>query len=74
MTWSDNVEQHEAWTNESGLRWAADPDRRDRVLAPVAAVLQTAPGLRAGERVLDIGCGCGGADGTGRSLRMLNGL
>lgn len=54
-----NAEQHAAWNGESGQRWVATADRRDTVLAPIGdALLQTAA-LAPGERVLDIGCGCG---------------
>jgi SAM-dependent methyltransferase len=36
-----------------------DPDALDRLLAPVADALFAAAKLRAGDAVLDIGCGCG---------------
>lgn len=54
-----NQSQHDAWNGDSGHRWVADADRRDRVLAPVADALFVAADLRSGEAVLDIGCGCG---------------
>lgn len=54
-----NTEQFDAWNGDNGRRWTADPDGRDRLLAPVADALFAAAALTAGERVLDIGCGCG---------------
>ncbi|MGQ0433727.1 MAG: class I SAM-dependent methyltransferase [Microthrixaceae bacterium] len=54
-----NQAQRDAWNGDSGQRWAADADRRDAVLAPVADALLAAAHLTSGEDVLDIGCGCG---------------
>jgi ubiquinone/menaquinone biosynthesis C-methylase UbiE len=54
-----NADQHAAWNGDSGRRWAEDPDRRDRALAPVAGTLLAGAGIAAGEIVLDVGCGCG---------------
>jgi SAM-dependent methyltransferase len=56
-----NVDQRADWNCGSGLRWAADADRRDRVLAPVLDALLAAAELQAGEELVDIGCGCGAA-------------
>jgi len=48
-----------AWNGETGERWIADAERRDRVLRPVSEVLLRAGRLQPGEAVLDVGCGCG---------------
>jgi SAM-dependent methyltransferase len=56
---SGNDEQYAAWNGESGERWVSTADRRDAVLAPVADALLAAADPRPGERVLDLGCGCG---------------
>jgi SAM-dependent methyltransferase len=59
MTTSANASQFDAWNGESGRRWVATADARDRVLAPVGETLLAAAAARPGMRVLDIGCGCG---------------
>lgn len=74
MTDAANQPEYLAWNGESGQRWIADAERRDRVLRPVSDVLLEAARPRPGEAVLDVGCGCGalalaasrmvGADGS----------
>ena len=49
-----NQAQHDAWNGDSGHRWAADAERRDEVLAPIADALFTAVELRVGEAVVGI--------------------
>jgi len=59
VTTDVNAAQFEAWNGESGQRWVARADQRDRVLAPVAEALLTAASPTRGAHVLDIGSGCG---------------
>lgn len=59
MTDTPNASQFETWNGESGYRWVARADERDRVIAPVADVLLGKAAPTHGTRVLDIGCGCG---------------
>jgi SAM-dependent methyltransferase len=54
-----NTDEYEAWNGDSGHRWVAYADRRDRILAPVADALLPAAHLATGDRVVVIGCGCG---------------
>lgn len=59
MTAIANSSQFEAWNGDSGRRWVARADERDKVLAPVADVLFAMDPPSPGTRVLDLGCGCG---------------
>jgi len=59
MTAIANHDQYDAWNGDSGTRWVATADRRDQVLAPIGDALLAAASPAAGERVLDVGCGCG---------------
>jgi SAM-dependent methyltransferase len=52
-------EQFEHWNGPSGTRWVNEQERLDRVLAPLSAAAIAAAAPRAGERVVDVGCGCG---------------
>ena len=62
-----NQAQHNTWNGDSGHRWAADADRRDAVLAPVADALLAATHIQSGESILDLGCGCGATTITAAS-------
>src|SRR5438067_10042477 len=55
----DNSEQIAEWNGALGQRWVAMQREIDRIVAPFgdAALKFAAP--QPGERVLDIGCGCG---------------
>ncbi|MFE1601574.1 class I SAM-dependent methyltransferase [Methylobacterium sp. ID0610] len=55
----DPMPQSEYWNGEVGERWARMQDALDTVFAPLTAALVQAAAARPGERVLDIGCGCG---------------
>lgn len=47
------------WNGPGGARWVARQPLQDALLAPVAELLIERAAARAGERVLDIGCGAG---------------
>src|SRR5258708_6239747 len=56
---ADNSEQIAEWNGALGQRWVAKQQETDRIVAPFgdAALKTAAP--QSGERVIDIGCGCG---------------
>jgi cyclopropane fatty-acyl-phospholipid synthase-like methyltransferase len=54
-----NPEQAEHWNGDEARHWITHQARYDRMLAPMADLLLHAAALIPGERLLDIGCGCG---------------
>jgi len=54
-----NREQVEYWNGPRGDFWVAEQELRDRELAFFGDAVLRAAAARAGDRVVDIGCGCG---------------
>jgi ubiquinone/menaquinone biosynthesis C-methylase UbiE len=47
------------WNDEAGAYWVARQEAQDVTLAPVGQAAFDRAGIRPGESVIDIGCGCG---------------
>src|SRR5437016_10562289 len=54
-----NADQIAYWNGPAGQRWADRQAAQDILLGPVADILIDRARLKAGERVIDIGCGSG---------------
>ncbi|TDG11408.1 class I SAM-dependent methyltransferase [Seongchinamella unica] len=54
----DNREQIEYWDGEAGQGWAERNAQMEKTLGPIGEEAIKAAAVRAGEAVLDIGCGC----------------
>jgi len=59
MTQAPNAEQIGLWNDAMGKTWAQLHERLDRQLDPIGRAAMQKAGLRAGDLVLDVGCGCG---------------
>ena len=55
-----NADQIAYWNGPGGKRWTDRQAMQDILLAPISQILIDRARPRAGERVLDVGCGCGG--------------
>ncbi len=54
-----NIDQVEYWNGDVGRQWTASQERLDRAFRPFTAALIERAAPRRGERVVDVGCGCG---------------
>lgn len=55
-----NADQIAYWNGPNGQRWTDRQAEQDVLLAPVTKALIDRVAPRAGERIVDVGCGCGG--------------
>src|SRR5277367_1196159 len=55
----DNAAQAEYWNSVAGRRWTDRQEEQDLVLRPVSDRLIAAAGAKPGQRIIDVGCGCG---------------
>jgi len=55
-----NADQIAYWNGQGGQNWISRQATQDILLRPISEILHGAAGATAGERVIDIGCGCGG--------------
>jgi ubiquinone/menaquinone biosynthesis C-methylase UbiE len=56
---SANQAQIDFWNGPAALRWVTEQDRLDRAFLPIDELGFDRAAARAGERVVDLGCGCG---------------
>src|ERR1700681_126058 len=54
-----NADQITIWNGPAGQRWTDRQQAQDIMLAPVADILIDRAKPRVGERIVDVGCGCG---------------
>src|SRR5262245_36748000 len=59
MAAGPNVEQERYWNETAGPTWVRLNDVLDRMFAALGRLAMDRAALVAGERVFDVGCGCG---------------
>ncbi|MGJ4893145.1 class I SAM-dependent methyltransferase [Bradyrhizobium sp. HKCCYLS3077] len=55
-----NADQIAYWNGPGGQRWSDRQEAQDVLLAPVSQILIDRIAAGPGDRILDVGCGCGG--------------
>jgi SAM-dependent methyltransferase len=66
---ADNSAQIAEWNGPLGARWATQQEEMDALTAPFGQDALNAAAAQPGERVLDVGCGCGASTlALGRSV------
>ncbi|MAM94328.1 class I SAM-dependent methyltransferase [Parvibaculum sp.] len=54
-----NADQIDYWNGDAGERWARYQDKLDAMLQPFSGAVLELAAIKPGERLMDIGCGCG---------------
>src|SRR5260370_7307937 len=54
-----NADQIAYWNGPGGQHWTDRQQAQDTLLAPVSDILINRASAKAGERIIDVGCGCG---------------